>query len=211
MKRHLWILLILSLSIFSCDMGGVLPPIGVAPVPTIAVPASEINNLLCGAPVDCTAGICEGSEHCIVLLALTNRAVFDFVKTYSACDGCNTPDFPVEEGIGKCVEYDAAGGGAAVTVKFWVSENCAFRYSDPVKAAITVSLDAENFSIVKIDPAEEYIRDPSFCNTGSDCRCLSGSGVPFTGCRNFLYAPLNWSGYYSGNECGCVDHACGER
>ena len=63
--------------------------------------------------------------------------------------------------------------------------------------------------IERIQPAVDYIEDPSYCQTDADCYCLSGSGVPFIGCSNLLYAPLNWSGYYAGDELWvCIQPVC---
>jgi hypothetical protein len=153
------------------------------------------------------------TEKCPLVIALSNKAVFDFVKINSECEGCNTQVFAPDKGIGKCIEYKIADDLQSPTVTFWVSENCKFRYGDPTKSSIVVKIDKKTSTIENISPAIAYIKAPSYCSVDSDCNGLSGSGVPLTGCSNFLYAPLNWSGYYaySSDMCACVETQCKQK
>jgi hypothetical protein len=155
--------------------------------------------------------VCENEAACPLFAALSDQTVFDFVKTYSECDDCNTPEFSPKLGIGKCIEYRVSEISTGWSVTFSVSANCSFRYGNPVESSITIEINADATQIERIQPPVEYIRDPTYCQIAADCFCLSGSGVPFTGCSNKLYAPLNWSGYYAGDECGCVSGQCVQK
>ena len=88
-------------------------------IPTGACGTARINgpverqaviDLVCGPEnqADCIASVCGDEAGCPLFSALTNQAVFDFVKTYSECEGCNTPQFPPDLGIGKCIEYQVS-------------------------------------------------------------------------------------------------------
>ncbi len=173
-----------------------------------SVPPDAIASLICGSQANCLPALCADAEKCPLKRALSNKAVFDFVKTHAACEGCNTPAFSPDKGIGKCVEYAMTGDDQSWTVSFWVSDQCNFRYADPTQSRISVKVSKETLTIAGITPELAFITDPLYCKNNSDCRCLSGSGVPLIGCSNFLYAPLNWSGYYSGNDCICKAHQC---
>jgi hypothetical protein len=66
-----------------------------------------------------------------------------------------------------------------------------------------------------LDPAElasslpaEYLNNPTYCETHSDCYCQSGSGVPFVGCANAYHARISFGGCYACSECVCVDNHC---
>jgi hypothetical protein len=209
MKKRL--ILTVAISIFTVACVSEQAFLGNGPAATARqpVPPSEISALLCGAG-ECPPEVCEEVTKCPIGIALSNRVLFEFIKTFAACEGCNTPDFPPEKGIGKCVEYEITESPAEWTVIFRVSENCSFRYSEPSRAEITATIGKSSFGIERLLPAEEYINDPKYCRVDEDCRCLSGSGVMFIGCSNFLYAPLNWSGYYSGDACICGSHRCRE-
>ena len=130
---------------------------------------------------------------------------------FAECEECNTPDFPPERGIGKCVEYQVAENSVGVTITFWVSENCNFRYGSPTESQIRVEMNSLTFEIVNISPAVEYLSDPLYCQSDNDCLLLSGSGEPVIGCSNYFYAPLNWSGYYSDKNCNCTANQCSEK
>ena len=172
-----------------------------------------VIDLVCGSEnqANCISSACPNEVECPLLAALSDQAVFDFVKTYSECEGCNTPQFPAQLGIGKCIEYRAAEISSGWTVTFSVSENCSFRYGNPGESQIRVDVNSDDMKIERIQPAVEYIKDPSYCQTDADCYCLSGSGLPFIGCSNLLYAPMNWAGYYAGDNCGCVPNRCTEK
>ena len=177
------------------------------------VSANVITSLICGSHTDCLSNICASVEKCPLKIALSNKVIFDFVKTLSECEGCNTQMFSPDKGIGKCVEYKIADELQVWTITFWVSENCKFRYSDPTQASISVNIDKEISAIESIVPGIAYIKDLSYCSVDDDCNGLSGSGVPLIGCRNFLYAPLNWSGYYAhaNDMCVCVANQCKQK
>ena len=175
--------------------------------------ANAIISLICGHHTNCLSKVCANAEKCPLMIALSNEVIFDFVKTYSECEGCNTPVFSPETGIGKCIEYKILDELQVWTVSFWVSDNCKFRYADPTHARISVKVDKKAFTIVRVIPNIAYIEDPSYCTVHSDCNGLSGSGIPLTGCKNLLYAPLNRSGYYehSRNICECVANQCKQK
>jgi hypothetical protein len=175
------------------------------------VPPGDVISLVCGPQADCLFEICGDPEKCPLSIALSNKTVFDFVKTYSECEGCNTQEFSPDKGIGKCIEYETTDALQSWTIKFWVSENCNFRHSDPTQTSISVTVGTKTSTIESITPDIAYIKDPSFCKVNSDCKCLSGSGVPFIGCSNFLYAPLNGSGYFSGDDCVCHANQCRQK
>jgi hypothetical protein len=178
-----------------------------------AVERQLIIELVCGPEnqADCLASICETADKCPLISALTNKAVFDFIKTYSECDGCNTPDFAPGLGIGKCIEYRVLKISSGWTIPFWVSENCSFRYGSPGESRIIVDVNFDDVKIGSISPPVEYIADQSYCQADADCYCFSGSGLPLIGSSNFLYAPLHWSGYYAGGSCRCKSNQCTDR
>ena len=167
----------------------------------------QIIELICAGKTDCIKSICPDPNKCPLTIALSHPVVFNFIKEYSTCDGCITSQFPPEKGIGKCVEFEVLDS----EVKFWVSENCNFRYGNPSQTRISVRTNSTQSSIQQIIPAVETILDPTYCTKYSDCRCLSGSGVPFIGCSNSFYAPLNPTGFFEGEECGCVEGRCVAR
>ncbi|MDX9993079.1 MAG: hypothetical protein RBS68_13655 [Anaerolineales bacterium] len=177
------------------------------------VSVNKIMSLLCGSQTNCLSTICASTEKCPLVTALSNKAVFDFVKTYSECEGCNTPVFTADKGIGKCVEFKIAELLQTQKVTFWVSENCKFRHGSPTQSRIVVKINKKESTIKRIDPAVAYIKDREYCSIDSDCNGLSGSGVPLIGCSNFLYAPLNWSGYYShsSDTCTCAANRCKQK
>lgn len=170
----------------------------------------EIIDLVCGVgnQADCISMVCGNEDGCPLFSALSNQVVFTFVETYSSCEGCNTADLSPRQGIGKCIEYEVAQKSTSWAVMFNVSDICSFRYGSPGESRITVGISADGKQIENIQPPVAYIKDPSYCQTDADCFCLSGSGVPLIGCSNLLYAPLNGSGYYAGNACGCESGQC---
>lgn len=188
---------------------------GSAGTPSIDQPVDRqaLIDLVCGAEnqSDCISVVCENEADCPLFVSLSDRTVFDFVKTYSECEGCNTPEFPPQLGIGKCIEYQVTEISSGWTVRFSVSENCSFRYGSPTESRIMVEINSDAMQIERISPDVEYIQNPAYCRLDADCYCLSGSGVPFLGCSNLLYAPLNWSGYYQGDNCGCLSNQCVEK
>jgi hypothetical protein len=174
------------------------------------VEKADVINLLCGSGFqdNCLSQICDQVDECPLISALSTRAIYDFVKTYAECQDCNTPEFLPERGIGKCVEYVLTKTMTRWTITFWVSDNCSFHYGNPSNSRINVIVTLETFRIESVTPRVEYLKDPLYCQTNADCFCLSGSGVPFIGCSNNLYAPLNISGYYPGNQCVCKANQC---
>jgi hypothetical protein len=167
----------------------------------------QILELICDNKSDCIKSICPELNECPLTIALSHPVVFDFVEEYSECDGCNTPVFPPEKGIGKCIEYEVLEW----EIRFWVSENCNFRYGNPGQTRVSVLVNLQQRNIQQIIPSVETILDPTYCATDSDCRCLSGSGLPFIGCSNSFYAPLNPTGFFVGRDCGCVEGRCVAR
>ena len=53
-----------------------------------------------------------------------------------------------------------------------------------------------------------YLLNRKYCHSDSDCMCVSGSGVPFLGCENNLYAPQAFGGAYDCKNCACVNKVC---
>lgn len=174
------------------------------------VEKDAIVHLICGSEPEaaCLASVCPNMAECALIQALSAKTVFDFVTTYSDCPDCSTPTFPPERGLGQCIEYQISENSAGSTVTFWASENCAFRYGSPTESRLDVRLNSETFEIEHINPPKEYVQDPLYCQTDQDCLLLSGSGVPVTGCHNYFYAPLNWSGYYPDKNCDCIANQC---
>ena len=211
MSRFVLLIIVVALLAVSCSSGNTATGIDSDSPAGELLPPNTVVRLICGSQTDCLSKICVDSSACPLSSALSNNVIFDFVKTYSECEGCNTQEFSPDKGIGKCIEYETTNELQGLTVKFWVSDNCNFRYSDPTQTSVSVKLNTETLTIERITPAAEYIKDPSYCKVDSDCKCLSGSGVPFIGCSNFLYAPLNWSGYYAGNDCICKANQCKQR
>ena len=187
----------------------------VSPLPIFA--ATDFDSILtlaCGpkSNKECEAKVCpNGPTKCPLAVALTNQAIFDFVKTYAQCDGCNTPIFEPGKGIDRCIEYAVTEKQNSWTVSLWVSRNCNFRYGNPSKSRITVREDKGTFKIRNIEPPEPYIVEPSYCRADPDCRCLSGSGVRFIGCSNMLYSPLSWAGEYECELCRCINNRCRKK
>jgi hypothetical protein len=188
---------------------------GSANTASTAAPVEEgsILDLVCGSEprAECLSKVCDQADNCPVIRALSSQPVFNFVETYSACLDCSTPDFPPESGVGKCIEYSVSQTSTGWTVIFRVSENCSFRYGTPAESWITVILNSNTMQIGSIAPPVEYIADPLYCQVEADCFSLSGSGVQFIGCSNYFYAPLNWSGYLQGNDCGCEAGQCTKK
>lgn len=178
-----------------------------------SVERQAVIDLVCGAEdqAECLASICETADKCPLFSALSSQAVFDFVATYSACEGCNTPDLAPELGIGKCIEYQVSEISSGWTILFWVSENCSFRYGSPSESRIRVEVKSGSMQIESLFPPVAYIVDQSYCREDADCYCFSGSGLPKVGSSNFLYSPLHWSGYYPGDSCKCKSNQCTDR
>jgi hypothetical protein len=177
------------------------------------VSSTTIASLICGSQTGCLSNICEDANKCPLHIALSNQVLFDFVKTYSECDECNTKTFNPAHGIGKCIEYKTTETSRNWTVKIWVSENCAFRHSDPTQTNLSVQINKITLLIEHINPDIAYIEDPSYCSVDSDCYGLSGSGVPLIGCSNIVHAPLNLTGHYENGSgmCECKVNQCKQK
>ena len=177
------------------------------------VEKDAIITLICGSEPEasCLSQVCANESKCAVTHALSYEAIFDFVAKYAECEGCKTPDFSPERGIGKCIEYQVSENSVGVTITFWVSENCTFRYGSPNESQIRIEINSQTFEIESISPSVEYLIDPLYCQIDDDCLLLSGSGVPVIGCNNYFYAPLNWSGYNSDQNCSCIANQCSEK
>jgi len=202
---NFWILLSFLLS--ACSSSLVHEADKTPPQPS-SVPLQDILGLICGSSTNCPDSICTDATQCALITALGQPDIFNFVAEYSKCEGCSTPDFRPENGIGKCIEYEVSTMNSDQEVRFQVSENCNFRYANPEQVEVFVLVDTREWRIQQINPGLDYIQEPLYCAEISDCRSLSGSGVPFIGCSNNFYAPLNPSGYYQGEECGCIQNKC---
>jgi hypothetical protein len=150
-------------------------------------------------------------------IAKSTEAVQIFLDAYGSCDGCN-PEYAkgVENLIG-CVLYEVqdckgppACEEATWTVSFWLGEVCSFRHGVS-EEKLVVTISKRTCQPTSISPQIDVIREPQFCNSDEDCVCLSGSGVPFIGCRNDFYGPLSPTGSYSCSACRCVGDRCVER
>ena len=168
----------------------------------------RVKDIICGSSSNCLEAICPNLSECPLMIAVSHPVVFDFIDTYSKCDGCNTPDFSPDKGIGKCIEYEIFKKPSDLEIRFQVSKNCNFRYAQPEQVQISVFVDTQEWRINKINPDIEFIKNPTYCHAESDCRCLSGSGLPLIGSSNYFFAPLNPTGFFEGVECGCVENRC---
>lgn len=205
MNRIILILLVSGLLMVGCSTSSNSSHINENYQP---VESQQILELLCNSDSNCIQEQCPNLEKCPLIIALSHPVIFDFVSKYAACDGCNTPGFSPDKGVGKCVEYNIRQIDENHEVELWVSANCDFRYGHPEETRINVVLDAENRTIQHISPQVEFIQNPTYCQQDNDCRCLSGSGVELIGCSNFFHAPLNLAGYYVGEACGCEEGNC---
>ena len=215
--RQITLLLILTAFLLSACTGDSVPVTERAsptftpgPAPLSSAEYSRITSLICGtlARENCLEEVCPDSDICPLVIALTDQAVFQFIDTFSRCAGCNTETFPVQRGIGKCIEYSISDLDWQWRVEFWVSENCSFRHGSPSKSRISVFVSSETLAVEHIIPSSPYIEDRLFCEEDSDCRCLSGSGVPFLGCSNTLYSPLHFAGDHQCDKCICRSEQC---
>ena len=204
-KLLVWALIFVLIS--GCSLIDSHKP-GVYPTLDQPVPRQQIIELICGSYSNCIQAKCPDLDQCPIILALSHPDVFDFVATYSKCEDCNTPELSRLEGIGKCIEYEISEAASDYEVQFKLSEKCDFKYGSPGEVRIFILIDSNEWHIKQIDPPPDYIRDPSYCLTESDCRCLSGSGVELIGTSNAFYAPINWSGYYESERCDCVAEKC---
>jgi hypothetical protein len=168
-----------------------------------------INELFCpGANVDCLGQICPTGKPCPLALALNDPDLFNFIAEYAPCPGCAIDPLPLDQGIQGCVEYQVKSQKGSWLVELWVSERCNFRYASPSQSRIRVTVSRNNGQIQNIQPHVAAIRDAFHCQTNTDCYCLSGSGAPFLGCCNGLYAPLQNAGFESCGKCVCRQERC---
>ncbi len=204
MKRYILLPTLVVLLLTVCAYDSSPPPGGAYP---------EINRLLCGSSAReaCPEKIRRGECIYPLVIALTNRAVFQFANTFAKCEGCNVEALPPKYGIDKCVEYSINELARQWEVNLWISERCNFRYGAPSQSRISILVSKEKLAIERITPPEPYIREPQFCKEDGDCLCLAGSGVPFLGCSNTLYAPLHFAGDYPCDRCSCKQGRCMDR
>jgi hypothetical protein len=196
------ILLTLTLALTGCMPAATHPTLPESQLQTI-------NELFCpGVNVDCLGQICPPGEPCPLALALNNPDVYNFVAEYAPCPGCAIEPLPIEQGIQECIQYQVEGQPDLWLVDLWVSERCNFRYASPSQSRIQVTIDRSSGQIVAIQPPATYIQDGSYCQSDADCYCLSGSGAPFLGCCNALYAPLHIAGYQNCGKCVCRANRC---
>ena len=106
-----------------------------------------------------------------------------------------------------CVLYKIEEGNGIWRVSFWVGKVCSFRYGTSVEDLV-VQVSKQGCQVVAFTPKIEYVRDPTYCRTDVDCVCLSGSGMPFIGCRNSFHGPLTMTGSYTCGKCRCVGQRC---
>jgi hypothetical protein len=175
----------------------------------------EIIARICGSKTqeECFTDNCQYDDFCPLIIALSNESVFQFFNTEDIrCEDCNAEPFSICEGIGRCVEYKITELPDRWKVDIWVSDKCSFRFGDhPSDSRIAVFIDKKSNDIEDITPPVEYIDDSKYCQEDDDCRCLSGSGVPFLGCSNILYAPLHYAGYFVYESCICIQNRCVEQ
>jgi len=126
-------------------------------------------------------------------IAKSTPEIQSFIERYD-CDGCAS-GYPEGRDLDGCVEHSVSGN----TAEFWVCEACSFRYGETQKVRVTIDHEGK----VVFSPDREFIKDPAFCRDPSECMCLSGSGVEFVGCANFLHAQAHFAGAYACDRCGC--------
>ena len=56
-----------------------------------------------------------------------------------------------------------------------------------------------------------YWADPNYCESDTDCMCISGSGVRFLRCGNYFWASQLFGGAYACPACRCVNQSCADK
>lgn len=145
------------------------------------------------------------SEKEVLAITYNTKEIQEFIKQYT-CDGCK-PDYAKgKTAIIGCVEYKATERPESWEVDYWVSDNCSFRGGSS-KTRVQVILNKSG-NVTSTKPSYDYIANFDYCESDKDCRALSGSGVPFTGCANAFHAYSNWSGSYEDQRCKCIKNKC---
>lgn len=139
-----------------------------------------------------------------------------FLDRYAPCDGCLFEDPPgAPQRIG-CVSYrvrESCPGDhsecpeMAWVVNYWVGTACPFRYQ-PSEIPVSVSIDPATGAVLEVMPEPNHVIKPTYCDRNADCRCLSGSGVPFVGCANWFHASMHATGASACDACSCANHEC---
>lgn len=142
----------------------------------------SIIDLVCGLEnqAECIASICESADNCPLFSALTDKAVFDFVGTYSACEDCTTPDLAPGLGIGKCIQYQVTEISSGWSTTFWVSDNCSFRYGSPSKSRIRVDVHSGSMQIERITPPSSTSQTRSIARWMQTVFACPVAGCPFS-------------------------------
>jgi hypothetical protein len=151
--------------------------------------------------------------------ARATDAVRAFLDLYSPCEGCTIHDEPGDPARIGCVSYRVwlgcasgadAGCGDLWIAAYWIGGACSFRLGMS-EQPIEVQVDRRTGQVVATSPPTPYVLTTDYCETRSDCRCLSGSGVPFIGCANSFHASLHLAGSYACERCNCNEHRCVDR
>lgn len=182
------------------------------------LPASKYDEIvasMCGTKTQaqCFVDNCQYNDYCPLIIAFSDDAIFRFFNTdYVKCERCNTDPFSICEGVGRCVEYRITELPDLWKVDIWISDKCSFRFGEHASnSAIAVLIDKTSNEIQNITPEVEYIDDSYYCQGDDDCRCLSGSGLPFIGCSNILHASLHIAGDFACDSCICRQNRCVEQ
>jgi len=148
--------------------------------------------------------------------ARSTKIVRSFLDQYAPCEGCQFNEPPGSPPHVGCVSYqvrESCPGDhsecpeMAWVVSYWVGPACSFRYQ-PSEFPVSVSVDRATGAILELMPETELVTNPTYCTTNTDCRCLSGSGVPTVGCANRFHASMHAAGSSACATCTCADHAC---
>jgi len=161
----------------------------------------------------------QTSKEEAIEIANKTEEVKEFLKFYGKCDGCVSTYSVGKTTLIGCVEYTTIfmcdsksaksdKSSCAWQIEYWVSDACSFRYPNGNKTRITIAIDANSGMILAKNPKLEYIKDVRYCQSDDDCVCLSGSGVRFLGCNNFIHGPTHFAGYYKCEKCKCINNSC---
>jgi hypothetical protein len=170
-----------------------------------APPAGDVGE----APPRLTAAQAESR-------ARDTEIVRVFLDRYAPCEGCSFREDPGAPEHRGCVSYrvrESCPGDHSEcpefvwVVDYWVGPACPFRYQ-PTEFPVSVSVDPVTGSIVAARPSFESVATTDACESDADCRCLSGSGVPFVGCANRFHASMNATGSSACESCVCVAREC---
>lgn len=140
-----------------------------------------------------------------IAIANQTEEVQKFLKLY--------PDAKVNAMQHCCAEVKVYGGECRCIRKpddNWIVAYCidrgcwGYRYIPAVRVAI----NSNSGEIIAKYPKLEYLKNAIYCGADLDCLCLSGSGLPFVGCANFIHGPRLGYGSYECKDCRCVNNTC---